>query len=73
MINKLVEIPPNKWPALRDLYIKRKDNAACYNLLQTFIKWKDNDSEMPVTIYSLNGDWESDGTFIAQVNKIKCN
>ncbi|KAM7340990.1 uncharacterized protein ACRADG_003981 [Cochliomyia hominivorax] len=74
MLNKLVEIPTNKWPSLRDLYIKRKDNAACYNLLQTFINWKNNEPELTVNIYSLNGDWESDGTFIAQfLNQIFFN
>ncbi|XP_037805749.1 uncharacterized protein LOC119599895 isoform X1 [Lucilia sericata] len=74
MLNKLVEIPANKWPVLRDLYTKRKDRAACYNLLQSFISWKNKEPELELTIYSLNGDWEADGTFIAKfLNQIFFN
>ncbi|XP_065356120.1 uncharacterized protein LOC135950512 [Calliphora vicina] len=66
MSNKLVEIPINKWPTLRDLYTKRKDRASSYNLLQTLINWKNKEPELQLSIYSLNGDWEADGTFVAK-------
>lgn len=67
MSNKLVEIPENKWSILRDLYVERKDRASCYNLLQTFMNWKNKEPELNLNIYSLNGEWESDGTFVAKV------
>ncbi|KAM7351783.1 uncharacterized protein ACRADG_004517 [Cochliomyia hominivorax] len=67
--NKLVEIPLSKWSTLRDLYVKRKDRASCYNLLQTLINWKNKELEFDLKIYSLNGEWESDGTFVAKFHK----
>ncbi|XP_037805747.1 uncharacterized protein LOC119599892 [Lucilia sericata] len=66
MKNKLIEIPVNKWTNLRDLYVKRKDRASCYNLIQTLINWKNKEPELELNIYSLNGDWEADGTFVAK-------
>lgn len=66
MCHKLVEIPTIQWPDLRDMYIKRKDRASCYNTIQTFINWKNKEPKMSLKIYSLNGNWK-DGTFVAKV------
>lgn len=70
MANKLIEIPTDKWYNLRDLYTKRRDHASSYNTVQTFIEWIKKEPDFPVKIYSLNSDWETDGTFVAEVSII---
>uniref|UniRef100_A0A0A1WL45 50S ribosomal protein L10 n=1 Tax=Zeugodacus cucurbitae TaxID=28588 RepID=A0A0A1WL45_ZEUCU len=65
MANALVDIPQAEWSELRELYVGQKKLASAYNTLQCLIDWKTQDDELEINIYSLNGDWRSDGTFVA--------
>ncbi|XP_073821031.1 uncharacterized protein [Musca autumnalis] len=75
-MNKLTEIPAEKWPQLRDLYSEHKDKASCYNTLQSFIDWNRQEPTLPLKIYSLNNEWENSGTYAAHLSAFKqvfCN
>lgn len=66
----LVEIPPDQWPRLRDMY--RRDWPAniigCYTV-DTFLRWIEQSTAVKhVAIYSLNGDWDDDGTYVCVVS-----
>lgn len=71
MSSKLIEIPTEKWPQLRDLYVEHKDEASGYFTLQTFIDWINTEPNLPLTIYSLNNEWAVDGTYVAEVSAMK--
>ncbi|XP_037958872.1 uncharacterized protein LOC119688263 [Teleopsis dalmanni] len=66
MSNKLIEIPQEEWPVLRDLYIDKKTYSCSYFLIENYIQCKQKKPEEKVRILSLNGDWRSDGTFILE-------
>ncbi|XP_018793092.1 PREDICTED: uncharacterized protein LOC108971461 [Bactrocera latifrons] len=65
MANILVEIPQAEWIDLRDLYLVQKQLSSAYNTIQCLIDWKIQNEELEINIYSLNGDWRSDGTYVA--------
>ncbi|XP_037927895.1 uncharacterized protein LOC119662361 [Teleopsis dalmanni] len=66
MSNKLIEIPENEWPILRDLYIHVQNSSCAYYVIQNYILLKITNPEENIQILSLNGDWKEDGTFILQ-------
>ncbi|XP_075154017.1 uncharacterized protein LOC142227386 [Haematobia irritans] len=76
MESKLVEIPFDKWPQLRDLYEQHKNLASSYNTLQIFIDWVSQDPTLPLKIYAANAEWETNGTYVADIqtaNQLFCN
>lgn len=73
MSHNIMEIPVEKWPQLRDLYADHREEACGYNTLQTFITWMKAEPNIPLKIYSLNNDWEKDGTYVAEVSTICSN
>lgn len=61
----LIKIPDENWPELRDMY--RKDwpyFIYFYNFLDFSYKWKTK-HRYAIEIYSYNGKWREDGTFIS--------
>lgn len=64
MADKLVEIESQNWPALRDLYAPNSPKTFIgHSAVDNFIRWTDQQPDIPnLVFYSLNGDW-SDGTF----------
>lgn len=71
MLNKLVPIPVNDLPKLRDLYLKDwPKNYTGYHTIDNYYRWFNQDSTLQTSIqvYSLNGDW-NDGTFMILVCK----
>lgn len=63
----LVEIPNEDLPNLRDLYSKQLPFAThVYSFLNTAMKWmKVSPEKSYIKIFSPNGDWRRDGTFVA--------
>ncbi|XP_049548227.1 uncharacterized protein LOC125959446 [Anopheles darlingi] len=62
----LVEIPRCNWEEWRDLY-KREwpRHELAYNLVQNYIDWSKHDRKIKdLTIYSLNGSWRENGTYV---------
>ena len=66
--DKLVEIPASEWLKLRDLYADRKTQASAYYTIQNYISWHEQNSELNIKLYSLNGEWQVDGTFLINVS-----
>lgn len=68
--NRLVPLPRSDWPALRNLY--RRDwpkHLLGYQLVDGFIRWIALEPGIvDLEIFSLNGDWMGDGTFVAAVS-----
>ncbi|XP_017060398.1 uncharacterized protein LOC108100837 [Drosophila ficusphila] len=62
--DKLVEIHQSDWTKLRDLYAHRDTDPQGYPCINNFINWVEKDPDLKVKFYSLNGDWEKDGTFV---------
>ncbi|EDW88435.1 uncharacterized protein LOC6527635 [Drosophila yakuba] len=62
--DSLVEIPRNEWKKLRDLYVHKDMDPQGYLCIKNFINWVEIDPELKVSFLSLNGDWQSDGTFL---------
>ncbi|XP_054744791.1 uncharacterized protein LOC129249154 [Anastrepha obliqua] len=69
MSHSLVEIPQDQWPELRDLYEGQKKLSCAYNTLQCLIDWKAQNEALDIKIYSLDGEWRSDGTYVAVKKK----
>lgn len=73
--DRLVAIPRHDWPRLQDMY--RCDwpthMLGCYTL-ETFRRWtaaaeKRNELIRNLAVYSLNGDWSEDGTYVCVVSQ----
>uniref|UniRef100_A0A182QV71 N-acetyltransferase domain-containing protein n=1 Tax=Anopheles farauti TaxID=69004 RepID=A0A182QV71_9DIPT len=63
----LVRIPASAWEQLRDLY--RQDwprHEIAFNNVQNYIRWIEHDPQISTTllVYSLNGTWRQNGTYI---------
>ncbi|XP_058126745.1 uncharacterized protein LOC131267802 isoform X3 [Anopheles coustani] len=58
----------DEWSELRDIYRRNwpKHEFAFY-LLQNYIQWKSQEQTLNVNIFSLNGNWRNDGTFVLKV------
>lgn len=71
MCDSLVEIPSQYWPILRDLFkVQWPLHAYAFTTLHIFIDRinKFPDSRDVIKVYSLNGDWKQNGTFIIVVS-----
>lgn len=72
--NSLEEISAENFAALRDKFsVNWPKHIAAFTLMHTFTKRhekqsSDDKNNKNVKVLSLNGDWQSDGTFIAIVN-----
>ncbi|XP_034473652.1 uncharacterized protein LOC117781045 [Drosophila innubila] len=70
--HSLVEIPPNEWSILLELYKERRTEPSGYNLINNCIKWIEKEPDFDVKCLSLDGDWKNDGTFLMIViNDVK--
>lgn len=68
----LQEIPHSEWAALRDLFTPNwPEHILGYSIVDNFINWRvknGNKDIRNIRFLSLNGDWKSDGTFLAIVS-----
>ncbi|EDW03848.1 GH11461 [Drosophila grimshawi] len=62
--HSLIEIAPSEWSILRDLYAHKRFESTGYALIDNYIKWKAKEPELDIQCLSLDGDWQSDGTFL---------
>ncbi|XP_061511638.1 uncharacterized protein LOC1275478 [Anopheles gambiae] len=64
--DRLVEIPRSDWEEWRDLY--KRDwprHEIAFNLVQNYINWSKHDRKIKdLVLYSLNGSWRENGTFV---------
>ncbi|XP_055597620.1 uncharacterized protein LOC129747426 [Uranotaenia lowii] len=64
--DSLTVITPDKWPELRDIF-KRDwpEHLVAYHTIDNFIDWHRRDPQIKnLTFYSLNGEWQKDGTYL---------
>lgn len=71
--DRLVAIPAVDLPQLRDLYLADwPRNISGYSIVETCCRWLQQHRVRGASswfqIYSLNGDWRSDGTFVCVVS-----
>ena len=60
--DQLVKIPASNWLELRDLY--QLDHHVAYHTVNNYVHWYRKDKDLQdLEIFSLNGNWKSDGTF----------
>lgn len=73
--SKLVAIPPNDWLRLRNLYRQNwPANLLGFYTVDTFLRWQEQETEIKhLIIYSLDGDWEKDGTYVCIVSTDVCS
>lgn len=72
--NSLVEIPVNKLPALRNKFkVEWPMHIVAFSLIDNLISRFSNNPKSieSAKVYCLNGEWESDGTFIAMMVREK--
>lgn len=69
MKDHLVEINPENWPILKNIYSPGgKKSYITYTTIDNYIQWQQKDSQLKhVKFFCLNSDF-SDGTFIVTVN-----
>lgn len=74
-IDKLVEIPTKDWIELRDIFLLRwPENHVAYHTIGNYINWFRVAPKIPhLKIYSLNGTWRSDGTYVVIVSSFHWN
>ncbi|XP_017859275.1 PREDICTED: uncharacterized protein LOC108611260 [Drosophila arizonae] len=66
--HSLVEISRSEWKTLLELYKHKQLEPNGYGLIKNYIKWVAEDEKVDAKIYSLDGEWQSDGTFVMIVN-----
>lgn len=67
--NRLIAIPSAEWPRLRDLYrLDWPANLTAFYTLDTFRRWSTETRVPNLIVYSLDGDWTRDGTFVCVVS-----
>lgn len=72
--NLLVEVPLESLPALRDKYkVNWPTHISAFSLIDNLIRRFDKNpkSREIVKFYSLNGNWERNGTFVAKMVREK--
>ena len=72
--NLLVEVPLESLPALRDKFkIDWPTHITAFSLIDNLIRRFDRNPKNReiVKVYSLNGKWESNGTFVAKMVREK--
>jgi len=62
--HSLVEIPSCDWRILLNLYSGTRSEPTGYNVVLNYIQWTEKESDLDVKFLSLDGEWQSDGTFI---------
>ncbi|XP_064540979.1 uncharacterized protein LOC135430297 [Drosophila montana] len=62
--HSLVEIAPCEWKTLLELYEGKKTESNGYYLIKNHINWLANGDKSDIKCYSLDGDWQNDGTFL---------
>lgn len=62
--HSLVEISRSEWKTLLELYKHKPLEPNGYGLIKNYIKWVAEDEKVDAKIYSLDGEWQSDGTFV---------
>lgn len=72
--HQLLEIPAGDWPALRDLFAPNwPEHILGYSIVRNFIEWREKNAGEDIRnlkLYSLDGDWQSDGTFLVVVGVV---
>lgn len=68
--HSLVEIPRNNWKILLELYSENKKDPTGYSSIKNYIAWIEKNPNLDIKCFSLDGDWETDGTYIMIVCKI---
>lgn len=68
--HQLLEISPTDWPVLRDMFADIwPKHILGYSIVRNFIEWHEKYNNIRnLKLYSLDGDWQSDGTFLAIVS-----
>lgn len=68
--DKLVEIPQYSLIKLRNMYKANwPKNITAYYLIENYMEWLEKVNNMKnLKIYSLNGEWRKDGTFVIIVS-----
>ncbi|XP_034473649.1 uncharacterized protein LOC117781042 [Drosophila innubila] len=64
----LVQITPNEWKILLNLYSTKRTESTGYNLIKNFIEWIEKTPELNIKCFSLDEEWKNDGTFIMIVH-----
>lgn len=69
-LDKLVEIPPKDWLELRDVFrLRWPENHVAWHTVNNMSNWFRMAPEIKnLKIYSLNGTWRSDGTYVIVVS-----
>lgn len=62
--HSLIEIPRKDWTTLLELYTGKKTDPAGYSTIKNYIRWIEQNPELAIKCYSLDGDWKTDGTYI---------
>lgn len=62
--HSLIEIPRNDWTSLLEIYSEKKRDPAGYSTIKNYINWMEQNPELGIKCYSLDGDWKTDGTYI---------
>lgn len=70
--DKLVEISPSEWIELRDLYrLNWPDNHVAWHTINNYLNWFRMEPNIKhLKIFSLNGTWRSDGTYVIVVSRL---
>lgn len=68
--DKLIEISPTEWIELRDLFLVNwPENHVAFHTIDNFVQWYRKKSDIKnLKMYSLNGSWRSDGTYVIVVS-----
>jgi hypothetical protein len=72
--DELVEIKPSEWIELRDLFLLNwPDNHVAWHTINNYISWYRKEPKIEnLKIFSLNGSWRSDGTYVVRVSQLSC-
>uniref|UniRef100_A0A1Q3FA42 N-acetyltransferase domain-containing protein n=1 Tax=Culex tarsalis TaxID=7177 RepID=A0A1Q3FA42_CULTA len=63
--NRLVEIIPEEWPKLCALFRRNwPEHVFAYGIVSNYLRWAQQGAETNVRIFSLNGTWPDNGTFL---------
>lgn len=72
--HRLVEIPPKDWPHLQSLFAPNwPEHILGFSIVGNYIEWLDKSGRSEIKhlkFFSLDGDWQSDGTFLVIVGGI---
>jgi hypothetical protein len=71
--DNLIEIPTKNWRELRDLFaLNWPKNHIAWHTINNYLNWFRYEPAIKnLKIYSLNGNWRNDGTFVVIVSRKK--